>query len=104
MNQKKVQYFKNLLISQLAELEEKSNKNRVSSLAEPEHVLDFTDRATLESDFDMNIHIKERDSRLKVKIKEALEKIGRPNHSPVGDREAQVRDARLEVVQEALHG
>lgn len=75
MDQKRLKYFRNLLMSQLAELEDKSNKNRVSSLAEPEHVLDFTDRATLESDFDMNIHIKERDSRLKVKIKEALDKV-----------------------------
>jgi DnaK suppressor protein len=75
MKEKRLQYFKKLLLSQLDELEDKSGKKRVSSLVESEHVLDFTDQATLESDIDINIHIKERDSRLIAKIKEALEKV-----------------------------
>ena len=75
MNQKRLQYFKKLLKDQLGELENKNGKTRVTSLAESEQISDFTDQATLESDIDMNIHIKERDSKLIIKIKEALEKI-----------------------------
>ena len=75
MNQNRLQYYKKLLMSQLDVLENKSSKNRVTSLAESEQISDFTDQATLESDIDMNIHIKERDSKLIIKIKEAIDKI-----------------------------
>ncbi len=75
MNQNRLQYYKKLLMSQLNVLENKSSKNRVTSLAESEQISDFTDQATLESDIDMNIHIKERDSKLIIKIKEAIDKI-----------------------------
>ncbi len=72
---KKRDYFRKLLNGQLDELLGK-NSHAASSVADPtEKSLDFTDQATQESDMDFNIHMKERDSKLVVKIKEALERI-----------------------------
>jgi DnaK suppressor protein len=97
MNQKKFQYFKNLLMNQLAELEDKSSKNRVTSLAESEQIFDFTDQATLESDIDMSMHIKERDSRLITKIKESLEKIEEGSYGICEECGEDISEKRLKV-------
>lgn len=75
MNSKKLQYFKNMLTDQLDELQNKNDQNRVTAIAESEQISDFTDQATLESDIDMNIHFRERNSKLIIKIKQALNKI-----------------------------
>jgi DnaK suppressor protein len=75
MTEKKLQYFKKLLTKQLDDLQNKDSSTPVSQLAESEQIPDFTDQATLESDIDMNIHIRERDSKLILKIKKALERI-----------------------------
>lgn len=75
MEKKKLQYFKRLLTKQLGQLQDESSLKRLTALAEFEQIYDFTDQATLESDIDMNIHIKERSSKLILKIKKALEKI-----------------------------
>lgn len=75
MNKKKLQYFRKLLTEQLDVLQAKNSQTRVTTLAESEQISDFTDQATLESDIDINIHMKERDSKLIIKIKQALERI-----------------------------
>ena len=97
MDQKRLQYYKNLLMNQLAELEDKRNKNRFFSLAESEHVLDFTDQATLESDIDVNMHIKERDSRLMVKINEALDKIDKGSYGICEECGEDISEKRLKA-------
>ena len=72
---KKKDYFRRLLTGQLEELLGK-NSHTAGSMAETtEKSQDFTDQATQESDMGLNIHMKERDSKLVAKIKEALERI-----------------------------
>jgi len=72
---KKRDYFRKLLNGQLDGLLGK-NSHTAGSVADPtEKSQDFTDQATQESDMDFNIHMKERDSKMVVKIKEALERI-----------------------------
>jgi DnaK suppressor protein len=76
LNEKKKTYFSNLLNRQLNELLKKEKDTPVSSVVSvPGQAPDFTDQATFESDMDMNIHMKERESKLILKIKEALERI-----------------------------
>lgn len=90
-------YFRKILMDQLSELESKSINNRVTSLAESEQIYDFTDQATLESDIDINIHIKERDSNLIIKIKEALEKIEDGNYGICEECEENISEKRLKA-------
>jgi DnaK suppressor protein len=69
-------FFERLLNEQLENLLKKNIDQPVSTLVEvPGQAPDFTDQATFESDMDLNIHMKERDSKLIFKIKDALERI-----------------------------
>jgi DnaK suppressor protein len=70
------EYFKRLLNNQLQELLEKRSSSSVRKMVEiAGQAPDFVDQATIESDLDINIHMRERDGKLIVKIKEALERI-----------------------------
>lgn len=97
MTKKKLEYFKKILNEQLETLQEKSSQNRVTALAESEQISDFTDQATLESDIDMNIHIKERDSKLIIKIKKALERIEDGTYGICDECEEEISEKRLEA-------
>ncbi|NLA75673.1 MAG: RNA polymerase-binding protein DksA [Deltaproteobacteria bacterium] len=97
MNKKKLQGFKKKLIEQLDALQDKNSHNRVTALAESEQAPDFTDQATLESDIDMNIHIKERDSKLILKIKQALERIENNTYGICETCGEEISEARLEA-------
>ena len=97
MNKKKLQYFKKILTQQLEALQNKSSKIRVTTLAESEQISDFTDQATLESDIDMNIHIKERDSKLIIKIKQALERIEEGTFGICDQCGEEISEARMEA-------
>ncbi len=73
---KNKKFFEKLLNEQLENLLKKNIDQPVSTLVEvPGQAPDFTDQATFESDMDLNIHMKERDSKLIFKIKDALERI-----------------------------
>ena len=75
LTESKRKYFRKILNSQLDELL-RSNENTSQDIPESEgEPLDFTDQASVESELDLNIHIKEREGRLIAKIKEALERI-----------------------------
>lgn len=75
LSEPKRKYFKKILNIQLDELL-KSIENTSRNIPEVEKdPLDFTDQASVESEIDLNLHIKEREGRLIAKIKEALERI-----------------------------
>jgi len=76
MNQEKIIYFKGLLEGRLHALLEEAGKtvegmgdDRVEAFPDP------TDRASLESDRNFVLRIKDRERKLIQKIKEALERI-----------------------------
>ena len=94
---KKRDYFRKLLIGQLDELLGKNSQTSGSVADTIEKSLDFTDQATQESDMDFNIHMKERDSKLVVKIKEALERIEDGTYGICEDCGQRISEERLKV-------
>ncbi len=97
MNKKKLQHFRKILTQQLEVLQNKSSQTRVTTLAESEQISDFTDQATLETDIDMNIHIKERDSKLIIKLKQALERIEEGTYGICDQCGEEISEARMEA-------
>lgn len=97
MSNDKFQYFRKLLTKQLDELHSKDISKPVSILAESEQIPDITDQATLESDIDMNIHIKERDNKLILKIKKALERIDEGSYGICEDCGDEISEKRLKA-------
>jgi len=72
----KKEYFRRLLNKQAEELLKKSGNPAVTiaqsaaeTVAQP---LDVVDKAAVELDLDLNIHMKEREGKLFLKIREAL--------------------------------
>lgn len=75
MKKKDIEYFKELLANRLAELLAQAG-DTVSGMTTPkENFPDPTDRASLESDRNFMLRIRDRESKLIKKIKKALERI-----------------------------
>jgi DnaK suppressor protein len=75
LTQKKLEYFRELLNEKLGELLHEANKTVTGMTTQEETYADPTDRAALESDRNFTLRIRDRERRLIVKIKEALERI-----------------------------
>ena len=75
MDQKQVEYFKDLLQSQLDELIEEAYKTLNGMTTVKDNFPDPTDRASLETDRNFLLRIRDRERKLIEKIKEALERI-----------------------------
>lgn len=75
MKKKDIEYFRELLTNSLEELLSKAD-DTVSGMTDPkENFPDPTDRASLESDRNFMLRIRDRESKLIKKIKKALERI-----------------------------
>jgi DnaK suppressor protein len=75
MKKKDVEFFKELLTRRLDELLNQAD-NTVSGMASPkENFPDPTDRASLESDRNFMLRIRDREHKLIKKIKKALDRI-----------------------------
>ena len=75
MEEKHIEYFREVLTNQLEELLNRSD-NTVSEMTAPkENLPDPTDRASFESDRDLILRIRDRESKLIKKIKLALDRI-----------------------------
>jgi DnaK suppressor protein len=75
MRKKDKEYFKELLSNRLEELLSQAD-NTVSGMTTPkENFPDPTDRAALEADRNFMLRIRDRESKLIKKIKQALERI-----------------------------
>jgi len=76
MDQEKLLYFKGLLEGQLRILIQEAEKTVNGMVQEPNGDFpDPTDRASLESDRNFLLRIKDRERKLITKVKEALERI-----------------------------
>lgn len=75
MEPAKLEYFKNLLNEQLQELLEEAGKTLTGMTTGKENFPDPTDRASLESDRNFMLRIRDRERRLIMKIREALSRI-----------------------------
>jgi DnaK suppressor protein len=91
-------YFEKLLNEQLQTLLKKDLEQPMSTFVEgSSQSPDFTDQATLESDMDLNIHMKERDSKLIAKIKDALERIKDGTYGFCEECGEKISDQRLKA-------
>jgi DnaK suppressor protein len=75
LSPKKLQNFRVLLDEKLAELLSEATKTVTGMTSYEETFADPTDRATLESDRNFTLRIRDRERKLIAKIKEALERI-----------------------------
>jgi DnaK suppressor protein len=75
MDKEKQEYFRRFLKQQLDELISEAGKTVVTMTDKEEHFPDPTDRASLESDRNFLLKIRERERKLILKIKEALKQI-----------------------------
>jgi DnaK suppressor protein len=75
MNEKEIQYFETLLKDRLEELLSHADDTVSGMTAPKENFPDPTDRATLESDRNFMLRIRDREHKLIKKVKKALERI-----------------------------
>jgi len=75
MDKGKQEYFRLFLRQQLDELISEAEKTVFTMTDKEEHFPDPTDRASLESDRNFLLRIRERERKLILKIKEALKRI-----------------------------
>jgi DnaK suppressor protein len=75
LTKKKKEYFKKLLSQRLEELLDEANKTVSGMTDQGDNFPDPTDRATLESDRNFTLRIRDRERKLIGKINEALERI-----------------------------
>jgi DnaK suppressor protein len=75
MNKKELDRFKKQLTKQLAELEGKADGSVEHLNTADEYYPDPTDRASAESDRNFDIRVHDRERKLIMKVKEALQRI-----------------------------
>ena len=75
LTKKKLEFFKKLLNERFEDLLNEANKTVSGMTAHKENLPDPSDRASLESDRNFTLRIRDRERKLIVKIREALERI-----------------------------
>jgi DnaK suppressor protein len=75
LNKNDLEYFKNLLEERLDGLLDEANKTVSGMTDHRDNFADPTDRATMESERNFTLRIRDRERKLIVKIKEALKRI-----------------------------
>jgi DnaK suppressor protein len=75
MNEEDKAFFKQLLTERLQALLDEANKTVTGMTDESQNYPDPTDRASLESDRNFELRIRDRERRLISKIKDALDRI-----------------------------
>ena len=97
MKKKQLNYFKKLLTERLDELLSEANRT-VSGMSDlNENMPDPADRATLESDRNFELRIRDRERKLIGKIKEALERIENGTYGICESCEEYISNERLEA-------
>ncbi len=97
MDEKRLQYFKSLLIEQMKELIEEAAKTVNNMTVNGGGFPDPTDRASWESNRNFLLRIRGRERKLIMKIKEALEKIEEGTFGICERCGAEISEKRLEV-------
>ncbi len=75
MNKETQEYFKEVLLKRLDELYNEAERTVAGMTDNEDNFPDPTDRATLESDRNFMLRIRDRERKLIVKIREALQRI-----------------------------
>ena len=97
LTKKKLNYFQQLLNERLDELLNEANKTVSGMTVHEENLPDPADRASLESNRNFTLRIRDRERKLIGKIKEALERIDNGTYGICEDCEEQISEARLKA-------
>ena len=97
LKKKQLKYFKNLLNERLENLLKQATRT-VSGMSDlKENMPDPADRATLESDRNFTLRIRDRERKLIGKIKDALERIENGTYGICESCEEDISDERLKA-------
>jgi len=97
LTEEKKEYFKDLLIQKLGGLIAETNKT-ISGFSGLKDVYpDFVDQASMESDADFSLRLKERESRLMKKIRRALERLEEEDFGICEQCGREISEERLEA-------
>ena len=97
LKKKQLNYFRKLLNERLDDLINEANRT-VSGMSDlKENMPDPADRATLESDRNFTLRIRDRERRLIGKIKEALERIDNGTYGICESCEEDISEKRLKA-------
>ena len=97
MNKKKLEEFHELLQEQMDQLLHDAGKTVSEMTDEKTNFPDPTDRASLESDRNFELRIRDRERRLIGKIREALDRIEAGDFGECEDCGDQIGEARLKA-------
>ena len=97
LSPKKLLYFRNLLDDKMEELHSEATKTVTGMTSYEETFADPTDRATLESDRNFTLRIRDRERKLIAKIKEALERIDTGSYGICETCGEEISEARLKA-------
>ena len=97
MKQAKLDEFKQILQQQLDELLREAGKTVAEMADEKTNFPDPTDRASLESDRNFELRIRDRERKLISKIREALERIEEGEFGICESCEEEIGEARLKA-------
>jgi DnaK suppressor protein len=97
MNKKKLEEFRELLQEQMDQLLQDAGKTVSEMTDEKTNFPDPTDRASLESDRNFELRIRDRERRLIGKIREALDRIEDGEFGECEDCGDQIGEARLKA-------
>jgi len=97
LTEKKKTFFKKLLNERLDELLNEANKTVSGMTAHKENLPDPSDRATLESDRNFTLRIRDRERKLIGKINEALERIDTGTYGICEECGEDISEARLKA-------
>ena len=97
LTKKKLEFFKKLLNERIDELLSQANETVSGMTSHKENLPDPSDRATLESDRNFTLRIRDRERKLIGKIKEALERIDQGTYGLCEDCGEEISTERLKA-------
>lgn len=95
MKPEKLQFFRNMLTQKMNELLEEADKTVSDMIVGKENFPDPNDRASLESDRNFELRIRDRERRLLSKIQEAIKRIDDGEFGICEDCGGQISEKRL---------
>lgn len=95
MNKKKLEQFRKLLNERLDVLVNEATKTMTDMTGEEETFPDPTDRASVESDRNFLLRIRDRERKLIVKIREALDRIDKGTYGICEECGDEISEQRL---------
>ena len=97
LTKKKQEFFKKLLNERIEKLLNQANETVSGMTSHKGNLPDPSDRATLESDRNFTLRIRDRERKLIGKIKEALERIEQGTYGICEDCEEEISTERLKA-------